>query len=111
MFPHPRSISHPSPALLRANSLKYCRSSGTSPLPFLATRAAGDILSQKKNNYQPSLIPNYYEQAYLRRKIMVAVRGKDLGSEQLKEASEESYTPATAEGTRGGALRSLLRWG
>ncbi len=30
---------------------------------------------------------------------MVAVRGKDSGSEQLKEASEESYTPATAEGT------------
>lgn len=45
--------------------------------------------------------------AYLRRKIMVAVRGKDSGSEQLKEASEESYTPATSEDT----LRSLLRWG
>lgn len=42
---------------------------------------------------------------------MVAVRGKDSGSEQLKEANEESYAPATAEGTRGGALRSLLRWG
>lgn len=111
MFPHPRSISHPSCVLLRAILLNIVGHLAPLPFHFWQQGLPGIFCPRKKNNYQPSLIPNYYEQAYLRRKIMVAVRGKDSGFEQLQEANEESYAPATAEGTRRGALRSLLRWG
>lgn len=57
MSPHPRSISHPWRALFPAILLNICRSSGTSPLPFLAERAAGYVLSQKKKN-SLSALPN-----------------------------------------------------
>lgn len=104
---HPRSISHPCRAIL----LNICRSSRTSPLPFWAKRAAGDILSQKKNNYQPTLILNDYEQAYLRRRIMVARGGMHVGLKQQREVDKECYPLATAEGVQGRELGSLLRWG
>lgn len=76
---HNQSLTSPNPAsecqLQRPKSclhynfslLPHCRSLG---LPSsILERASGDILPYKKNNYLISLIPNYYAQAYLRKRI------------------------------------------